>query len=147
MTGSRWNANGVDLNADGGTRDEPETNALMAFGARIRPSLTVYVHSPNGMVGWFGAGEPSAQAWTIAIETSHRCGAPMGFDVAGTRADPTTWFLWQGTQEAGGGAAALLVELHAIADQEVPKAIPRPPTQAVATVDCEARQILAILDR
>ena len=145
--GSRLNANGIDLNADGWARRQPETRALMAFSAQIHPDLTVHVHSPNGGTGWFGDSAATAAALTIAVETSRDCGAPMTFDVAGERTDPATWFLWQGLAASGASPSSLLIELHAIADSEVPDAFPRPPTQSLGTVDCESRRILDVLDR
>lgn len=89
-SGSRLNAIGIDLNADGWTRSQPETRALMALTAQVHPALTVHVHSPNGGTGWFGDAAAKAAALTIAIETSHRCGAAVTFDVAGERVDPDT---------------------------------------------------------
>lgn len=59
--GTRWNANGVDLNrnfswdwrpVDGGPSplSEPEPQAITAFVDRVRPSLVVWVHQPYGYV-------------------------------------------------------------------------------------------------
>lgn len=145
--GSRLNANGIDLNADGWTRSQPETMALFDLVGQVRPVSTVHVHSPNGGTGWFGDPSARAAARTIAVEMSQRCGAAVFFDVAGERTDPSRWFLWQGLGSSGASPSSLLIELHAIADSEVPDAYPRPPTQTLATVDCEARQVLAVLDR
>ena len=141
-TYSRRNANGVDLNADGGAVSQPETQALFSFVRTVRPALTIHVHSPNGFVGAHPTGSPLATGLCASIGAlpSLRC----SFGGAGYRADRSRWFLWQGLQTYGG--ESLLIELRAVSSAEVPTARPRPPTLSVDAVRSEAARILAILD-
>ncbi len=140
---TRQNANGVDLNADGGVFSQPESQALRRFVALVEPSLTIHVHSPNGFVGswpyrtWSRA---ESICRSIALTAGLRCGAS-----AGTRSERRRWFLWQGLQDLGG--ESLLVELHAVSDAEVPTARPRPATRSVGAVTAEVERILDVLDR
>ncbi len=139
----RRNANQVDLNADGGSRSQPETNALMVFIADVRPELIVHLHSPNGFAGGYaphGGGLAAGLCQSIAASTAIRC-SDGG---AGTRSDTTRWFLWQGHAQQGG--ETLLVELHAVSDSEVPTARPRPATRSVNQVRADARVIVSLLD-
>lgn len=137
---SRGNAAGIDLNADGGNRSQPETRALMAFIADIRPALTVHVHSPNGFAGSYASstGRAAALCGQVASLTALRCGGG-----AGTRSDRNRWFLWQGHARYGG--ETLLVELHGVSDAEVPTARPRPATRTVARVRADADTIARLL--
>lgn len=139
----RRNANQVDLNADGWNVSQPETAALMSLIADVRPELTIHIHSPNGFAGAyspFGPGRASALCRALALQTAITCSGGG----AGTRSDRSRWFLWQGQARFGG--ESLLVELHAVADSEVPLARPRPPTRSVAQVRGEARVIVDLLD-
>ena len=139
----RRNANQIDLNADGASRSQPETAALMAFIADVRPELVVHVHSPNGFAGAYapsGGGLAAGLCQSIAARTAIRC-SDGG---AGSRTERSRWFLWQGHEHPG--AEALLVELHAVSDQEVPSARPRPATRSVSQVRADARVIVALLD-
>ncbi len=155
---SRANSAGVDLNADGGTRSEPETRALLEFTVRLRPTLTIHVHSPNGMVGWFtpgvqasgrvGPGSPLAGLLAARISQRTRASAAPGLGLAGAGARPTRsrWFLWQGQADVLPGHQAVLVELYALYDDEVPTARPRPPTGGGDVAQRHARAILAALE-
>lgn len=139
---TRVNANGVDLNTDGGRNSQPETRALMAFLQDIRPALTVHVHSPGGFAGTYPI-STDTRAGTVcqAIEvfTAIRCLASG----AGKRSDPSRWFLWQG--HASSTSESLLIELHAISDSEVSNARPRPASRSVAAVRSDADVIVALL--
>ena len=139
---SRQNANGVDLNADGGAVSQPETQALFNIIAAVRPALTLHIHSPNGFVGAYPTGAQLATQLCLSISDlpSMRC-ASGG---AGTRTERSRWFLWQGLQAFGG--ESLLVELRAVSDAEVPTAQPRPPTMSIGSVRSDAVRILAILE-
>lgn len=155
----RTNAHDVDLNKDGARVAEPETAALMELTRRLRPDVSVHVHAPNGMVGWYGAGayhgnDPGASgahrsgpiAQRIARETARVAAPGLRLAGAGQRSDRGIWFLWQGQREVVPGHESVLVELYAVADGEVPIATPRPPTQGVAAADAHAHAILAALD-
>jgi protein MpaA len=72
--GTRSNANDVDLNrnfpwwfqySDGGpaAASEPETNALMALVARLRPTLTIWIHQP---LEYVAAIDPAARGYAEA---------------------------------------------------------------------------------
>ena len=138
----RENANGADLNADGGTFAQPETQALRDFVGRIRPSLTVHVHSPNGFAAaWPAATDSSALAMcrSIADRTAIRCAGS-----AGSRSDRSRLFLWQGLEPLG---ETLLVELHAVSDAEVPGARPRPSTRDIPSIRADIDQVLAVVDQ
>lgn len=138
----RENANGADLNADGGYFRQPESRALRDFVAQIRPDLTVHLHSPNGFLGAYPSSAATARQVCGAVgdATALRC-AGGG---AGSRADRKRWFLWQGLREFGGDT--LLVELFAVHDSEVPWAQPRPPTRTVEQVRADVVVIMNAID-
>lgn len=140
----RRNANGVDLNADGGSVSQPETAALFALLAVVRPALTVHVHSPNGFAGPYPGGASSSAGelcGSIAAFTAISCGSGG----AGTRAERSRWFLWQG--HASLTAQSLLVELHAVSNAEAPTARPRPATRSIDAVRSDARAVADLLDQ
>ena len=136
----RRNAEGVDLNTDGGRRSQPETRALDAFLDEVRPKMTLHVHSPNGFVGTYPQSDPNVLTMCGAVESSTemRCGR------AGSRDDRDRWTLWQGRRERA-DESALLVELFAVSDDEVPHAEPRPPTRTVERVRSETEAIVVAL--
>lgn len=149
---TRANANGVDLNADGYYRSQPETQALMAFTAEVRPVLSVHVHSPNGFAGWYGTGtyQPgnpvgSGAPLSSRIARDVAAAAGLSYSGAGSRTG-TNWFLWQGQRAVWPSQESVLVELHAISNSEVPNANPRPATRSVATVRSEAQALLTAID-
>ena len=139
----RRNANQIDLNTDGGNLSQPETRALMAFIAEVRPKLTIHTHSPNGFVGAyspFGPGRAPRLCRAIEARTGIRCSGGG----AGTRPERSRWFLWQGHDRQGG--ETVLIELHAVSHREVPNARPRPATRSVEHVRADARAIVDLLD-
>ena len=87
-TGTRCNANGVDLNRnfpwgwradDGGpvALSEPEPKALVDLIGRLQPDLVVWVHQPYGYVSSIG---PTADAFEQAWSTAS--GLPVRPDVS-----------------------------------------------------------------
>ena len=84
--GTRWNANGVDLNrnfswdwwpSDGGPGplSEPETQALTGLIERLRPDVVVWVHQPLGYIGSIGPTDRAfEQAWAAGSGTPVRSG-------------------------------------------------------------------------
>jgi murein peptide amidase A len=74
--GTRWNANGVDLNRnfpwdwradDGGPAplSEPEAQAAVALVERLRPDVVVWVHQPYGYVTSVGGSDDTYErAWS-----------------------------------------------------------------------------------
>ena len=84
--GTRWNANGVDLNrnfswgwrsSDGGAGplSEPETRALTTLVERLRPDVVVWVHQPYGYAGSIGDTDRALeQAWASASGVPVRSG-------------------------------------------------------------------------
>ncbi len=84
--GTRWNANGVDLNRnfnwgwradDGGTGplSEPETQALTTLIERLRPDVVVWVHQPYGYTSSIGDTDRSLErAWADASGVPVRSG-------------------------------------------------------------------------
>ena len=84
--GTRWNANGVDLNrnfswdwrpSDGGPGplSEPETQALTGLIGQLRPDVVVWVHQPLGYVGSIGPTDRAfEQAWAAGSGTPVRSG-------------------------------------------------------------------------
>lgn len=149
---TRRNANGVDLNADGRNRSQPETQALMAFTAEIKPVLTVHVHSPNGTIGWYGTGRyqrgnPSASGAPLSSRVAGIVSANTGLQFTGAGARlGSNWFLWQGQQAVWSGGESVLVEFHAVAHSEVPYADPRPRALSVNAVRAQAQAVMAALD-
>lgn len=85
-TGTRWNANEVDLNrnfswdwrpSDGGEGplSEPETAAITALIATIRPELAVWVHQPYGYVSSVGPTDRALEsAWSVGSGLPTRSG-------------------------------------------------------------------------
>jgi hypothetical protein len=151
--GTRGNAAAVDLNKDGGAMREPETAALMRFTRRIAPSFTVHVHSPNGQVAWFGTdgyvpNAPHRSGARVSGPLAERVAIATGLVLtgAGQRSIPGTWFLWQGQRQVLPTHEALLVELYAVADREVPFARPRPPTASVDSVRQHCRTIVDLIE-
>lgn len=81
--GTRWNANGVDLNrnfnwdwraTDGGPapRSEPETQAIVRLIEETRPGVIVWVHQPYGYVSSVGGTDrrfESAWSWASGLPT------------------------------------------------------------------------------
>lgn len=72
--GTRWNANGVDLNRnfswgwradDGGPEplSEPETRAAVGLVDRVAPDLVVWVHQPYGYVSSVGGSDDVFEQW------------------------------------------------------------------------------------
>jgi len=86
--GTRWNANGVDLNRnfpwawradDGGPAvlSEPEARAAVDLVTRLRPDVVVWVHQPYGYVTSVGASDDAYEAaWAAGS------GLPIRPDVA-----------------------------------------------------------------
>ncbi len=84
--GTRWNANGVDLNrnfswgwraSDGGPGplSEPETQALTTLIERLRPDIVVWVHQPYGYTSSIGDTDRALeQAWADASDEPVRSG-------------------------------------------------------------------------
>ncbi len=149
---TRTNANGIDLNADGYNRSQPETEALLAFTSEVRPILSVHVHSPNAFAGWYGtstyvAGNPDASGAPLSSEIARQVSTAtgIGYSGAGSRSG-TNWFLWQGQRAVWPSQESVLIELHATTDLEVPTANPRPASRSVETVRIEARAVLDALD-
>ena len=149
---TRRNANGVDLNADGRNHSQPETQALMAFTAEIKPALTVHVHSPNGTIGWYGTGRyqrgaPSASGAVLSERVARIVSENTGLQFTGAGARlGSNWFLWQGQQAVWPGGESVLVELHAVARYEAPYADPRPRALSVNAVRAQAQAVMAALD-
>lgn len=84
--GTRWNANGVDLNrnfswgwraSDGGPGplSEPETQALTTLIERLRPDIVVWVHQPYGYTSSIGDTDRALErAWAEASGVPVRSG-------------------------------------------------------------------------
>ena len=140
---SRRNANGVDLNADGHSRSQPETQALFSLVNELRPASVIHLHSPNGFSGAFPSGTApgSSLCRNIGALSSMRCTG----EGAGSRAETWRWFLWQGLWSSY-GTPGLLIELRAIAPGEVPSAQPRLPTQRVDQTRADAAAIVSLMN-
>jgi hypothetical protein len=84
--GTRWNANGIDLNrnfswdwreSDGGPSalSEPETRTLVSLVERLEPDMVVWVHQPYGYVGSIGPTDPAfEEAWSAGSGVPARSG-------------------------------------------------------------------------
>ena len=108
--GTRWNANGVDLNRnfpwgwradDGGPGplSEPETQAIAAVIEQVQPDVVVWVHQPYGYVSSIGD-TPSAyeEMW------ARGSGVPVRPDVT-QHGGGESWTALQG------GFASMLIEI------------------------------------
>lgn len=131
---SRRNLAGVDLNADGTNRREPETQALLEMTERVQPLVTVHIHSPNGFIGWHGT--------NLAIELSNVTGAATGIRVstAGSRA-PGRWFLWQAQRSVAPTTGAVLFEIAPVIRGEAASATRRLPTSSTSVERDRARRV------
>lgn len=136
---SRYNAVGVDLNADGYRWSQPETVVLMQFTRMVQPIVTIHVHSPNSFVGWYG-GRP-AMEMAMAAATA----AGLRLAPAGTRSGPR-WFLWQGQQEVWPSAGSVLIELDPLVGWEAPTPFDRGPLTDLAATRRRLRSILLAIE-
>lgn len=135
---NRFNAAGIDLNRDGFRSTQPESQALLAFTAEVRPDLTLHVHSPYGFVGGFGS-DPRAYDMAAGIAWM------TGMTRAVTAGDnPGDEFLWEG-QMLIHPHAALLVELFPVRWYEGTVDRPRIPPRSVAEVAEDAAQTMAVI--
>ena len=135
---SRKNANNVDLNRDGYAASQPETRALLGFTKRVRPSLSIHMHSPYAWAG-FHNGE---LAFDLANEFSKAAG--WGYPSnAGELSDSKRAFLWQGQAKILPGHQSVLVELPAISPKEAAGA-PQPDMAKYVSV-AAARRLAASL--
>ncbi len=130
---TRRNANGADLNADGYYKSQPETKAMLSFIAEINPAYVVHVHSPGGWIGYYGSGVS-----TLAQRVASSVGMKSSF--AGQRSC-CNYFAWQAHPQP-----SLLVELNAIASNEVTNGTPRPPEKSPNQVRQDVHAMLAVLD-
>ena len=137
---NRYTATGADLNRDGYRVAEPESQALLAFTADIRPNLTVHVHSPYGFVGGYG---PDPVAHEMAAAIAWLTGMTRA-NTAGTK--PGDEFLWQG-QMLVHPHRALLVELFPVLPYEATVDRPRLAPVSVSEVAEDARQVIAVVDQ
>jgi protein MpaA len=138
---SRRNANRVDLNRDGFRRQARETRLLLEFTAKIRPTLSIHLHSPNGWVGYHNG--------AYAIDVCRAIAQRSGWDCrgAGKARDTGDAFLWQGQAEALPGHQSVLIELPRISPRETPGTPAKWVTDATVTrIRQYATQIRAALD-
>lgn len=138
-TFARYNAAGVDINRDGYRASQPETQALLAFTAEVRPTLTLHVHSPYGFVGGYG---DDPRAYELAAGMAWLTGMTRAV-TAGTK--PGDEFLWEG-QMLIHPHAAILVELFPVLVKEATVDRPRIPPRPVAEVADDARQVMTLID-
>ena len=126
--GTRTNASGIDLNRDGLTQSAPETRALMAFTQRVKPDLTIYLHSPLNWIGYFNG--------SVAMTVGSQLVSALGMDAlftAGTN-PPESAFLWQGQANVLPGHQSILIELPSISSKEAP-ATPNRSPKSFSTVE------------
>lgn len=115
VTGTRRNANGIDLNKDGGDWTQPETVALLGFTGAFAPKVTVHLHSPLSMVG--GQGGPFGLGAYLAGHIAWRTGIFLA-NSAGTQG----YFLWEGQTAILPSMATVLVETPRAYPGEAPSA-------------------------
>ena len=137
---SRYNAAGADLNRDGYLVAQPESQALMAFTAEIRPDLTVHVHSPYGFVGGFG---PDPLAHELAARIAEATGM-LRATTAGS--NPGGEFLWEG-QLYMHPHVLVLIELYPLWPEEATVDRPRLTPRPVAEVAEHAAIALAVIQQ
>ena len=129
-SGSRVNANNVDLNRNFGTSDwqkdittvgnqpfkggggesamsEPETKAMAALASRLRPELTLSYHSIGGLLAANQAGRSSSLASTYRQlsgyqNTTGQTSSTLEYSISGT---------WDDYLAERLGAASILIEL------------------------------------
>jgi hypothetical protein len=125
---TRTNVNGVDLNRDGFTKSQPETRALLNFTKRVKPVLTVHLHSPYAWVG----SHNGPLAFRVADKLSRAVG--WGYPSnSGENEKYSEAFLWQGQAKVLPGHQTVLIEFPAISKKEATTA-PKPQNTKYATV-------------
>ena len=98
-----------DLNRDGYTVKAPETRALLDFTVRIKPALTIHVHSPYQWVGQYNGGAAQRLASSIAR------GANWGsVKYAGGNLTNGQAFLWEGQNRVLPKHPSVLIEFPAV---------------------------------
>jgi hypothetical protein len=133
---TRTNANNVDINRDGFAKTQPETRALLRFTKRVKPTLTIHLHSPYAWAGWYNG----SLAFNIAKRMSESVG--WGYPPnAGEKKDGVQAFLWQGQNRVLPGHQAVLVEFPAISKKEATKA---PKKEDIKYASVSATRRLAI---
>jgi penicillin-insensitive murein endopeptidase/zinc carboxypeptidase len=70
--GTRTNAAGADLNRDFGSFSERETRIARALIRRVRPSLSVWYHQPQGLVRAYGPSVRVARAYARLARARYR---------------------------------------------------------------------------
>jgi hypothetical protein len=135
---SRKNANNVDLNRDGLVASQPETKALLSFTNKIKPVLSIHLHSPYAWVG-FHNGE---LAFNLANEFSKAAGWNYPNN-SGELSDSKRAFLWQGQAKSLPGHQSVLVELPAISVKEAAGA-PQPDMAKYVSIDSARRLAVSL---
>lgn len=113
--GTRRNARYVDLNRDGTTLSEPESQALMAFTESLQPVVSIHLHSPlrtsSGQGGPYELGNRMAEI--VAARTGLSLLSHAGYNA---------YYLWSGQARVAPGMATLLIELPRMGGDDAPYA-------------------------
>jgi protein MpaA len=125
---TRRNANGVDLNRDGFTKTQPETRALLNFTKRVKPVLTVHLHSPYAWVG--------SHNGPLAFRVADKLSRAVGWGYPSNSGENEKYaeaFLWQGQAKVLPGHQTVLIEFPALSKREAATA-PQPHRTKYASV-------------
>ncbi len=113
--GTRRNTRYVDLNRDGASLTEPESQALIVFTESLQPVVSIHLHSPLRTSS--GQGGPDDLGNRMAEIVAARTGLSL-LSHAGYNA----FYLWSGQARVAPGMATLLIEAPRMSSDDAPYA-------------------------
>ena len=148
---TRNNANDVDLNRDGLSLGQPESQALIEFTADVQPVLSVHAHSPYGWVGFFGSsGGPASKAVgaPLSYPIASQIASSVGWPVYGAGQRPTDQaLLWQGQRIVAPSTESILIEFAPTSSDEAPTIRSRAHIEPFWWVTVQSHMILDVLEQ
>ncbi len=148
---TRNNANAVDLNRDGLSLTQPESQALIEFTAEVQPALSVHAHSPYGWVGFFGfSGGPASKAVgaPVSYPIAAQIASSVGWPIYGAGQRPTDQaLLWQGQRAVAPSTESILIEFAPTTSEEAPTIRSRAQIEPFWWVSVQSHAILDVLEQ